>query len=186
MQEINLLQNKLKDTTSRWEQSNRTVVIILGLVIIVELVAAGLFYFLGKNAQDSKLAMDQENVTLQSKLEQMEQDLSDAKGFQAQAQNIKTLLNNHVTWIPIIDSFAASTFKNSRYLSATVSTTGVLHVEGVTSTYSDLGKTILALQTNKDISSVQLLSLSPSTAQQAGVMFSLEIEMQPALFLTRD
>ncbi|MBX4188039.1 MAG: hypothetical protein KW793_02800 [Candidatus Doudnabacteria bacterium] len=185
MQEINLLQNKLKDTTNKWEKSNRTVNIVLGLVLIAELVAGGMLFMLTKSAEDSKVAIDQENAEIQSNLDKMEEQLVDAKGFQAQTKNIESLLQNHVVWSQIMDSMAASTFKASRYLNMTSDTTGVLNIEGITANYTDLGKMILALETNENLSSVRLLSTAPSTNELSGVVFTLEVMAKQDVFLSK-
>jgi Tfp pilus assembly protein PilN len=186
MQEINLLQNKLKDKTNQWERNNRTVLMILSLVLIAELVAGGMFYMLAKSAADSKLALDKENADIKTKLDQMQGEMADAKGFQAQTQNISTLLQNHVVWNEILDSLASSTLKNSRYLSMNSDTSGSVHIEGTTTSYTDLGKVLLALQTNDKLQSVKLLSMAPSSDQLAGVSFSLEIQANPAIFLSKE
>lgn len=185
MQEINLLQNKLKDTTNKWEKSNRTINIVLGLVLVAELVIGGMFFMLAKSAQDTKVALDKENTQIQTSLDRMEDELAAAKGFQAQTKNIESLILSHVIWSEIIDSMAASTFKASRYLNMSSATTGVMSIEGVTANYTDLGKTMLALETNPNLLSVKLLSTAPADEEESGVNFTIETIAKQDVFLNK-
>src|SRR5688572_2281953 len=131
MQEINLLQNKLKDKTNQWEKNNRVVIGLMTFVLLAVLAAMGMIYMLNKNAEESKLALDQQNLTLQKSLDQMEDDMVLARGFQAQSKNIVTLLNTHVIWSSLMKDVADNTFKLTRYMNMTSDTSGVIHVEGI-------------------------------------------------------
>ena len=175
MQDINLLQNKLKDKTDQFDKNNRLIMVILSLLLVAVLVATGAFYMLTSNAEESKLALDQENVSIQNRLDQMESQMVLAKGFQAQTQNITTLLNSHVVWTNFMNELASKTYKVSRYMSMGLETTGNIHVEGIAPTYVEIGKLLLAFETSKELKSVKLLSTSPSTDEQAGIAYSLEL-----------
>ncbi len=185
MQEINLLQNKLKDTTNHWENNNRAVIVILGVLIIAELVAGAMFFMLTKSTQNEDLAMQAENADIENRLAEKEEDVAQAKGFQAQSKNINLLLQNHVVWNSLMDSMAAATFQASRYLNLSSDTTGRLQIEGRTPTYSDLGRMLLSLETNPNLESVRLISTAPSEGESAGVIFSVEAIANPSIFLTR-
>jgi hypothetical protein len=186
MQEINLLQNKLKDKTNQWEKNNRVAVAILSFVLLAVAAAAGMIYMLANNAEESKLALDQENVGIQSRLNRMEQDMVLAKGFQAQSKNISTILATHVIWSEFMKEVAAKTLKTSRYMSMSANTSGLIHVEGITPDYTQLGKIILALQTSEDIESVQLLSTAQSTTALGGIMYSLDIRANQEALIAQE
>lgn len=186
MQEINLLQNKLKDKTNQWEKNNRVVVILLSFVLLALLAATGMIYMLSKNAQEAKLALDQENINIQKKLDQLEDEMVKAKGFQAQSKNIATLLETHVVWSGLMKELADSTFKGSRYLNMTSDTTGLIHIEGITGTYTELGKIILALETSDQLESVKLLSTARSANELAGVTYSLDIVAKQQVLIEQD
>jgi Tfp pilus assembly protein PilN len=186
MQEINLLQNKLKDKTNQWEKNNRTVIIILSFLLIGVLAAAATFYLLKRSAEDAKLALDQENVTIQSRLDQMEDDLGDAKAFQAQAKNIKTLMQTHVVWTNFFAELSGSTFKMARFLSLTSDTSGRVHIEGIAPDYNEMGKMLLALETADNVESVRLGSTSRSEDAQAGVRFALEVTLNTKVLVEQE
>jgi hypothetical protein len=186
MQEINLLQNKLKDTTSHWEKNNRAIVVILGLVLVAELVVGGMFYLLTKNAVDAKESTDADNARLLTELNSMADELAKAKGFQAQAKNIDTLLRNHVIWSNIINSTSASTYKASRFFSMNSDTSGKMHIEGIVPSYTDLGKLILAFETNNDLKKVDLLSTTKSTTEQTGILFAIQLMADQGVFLNKN
>lgn len=178
MQEINLLQNKLKDKTNQWEKNNRVVVGILTFILLVVVAAAGMLYMLGKNAEESKQTLDQENASIQSKLNQMQKDMVLAKGFQAQSKNLSSLLDSHVIWSNLMKELADSTLKTSRYMGMTADTSGLIHLEGLTLDYTQLGKIILALETSEEVQSVRLLNTAQSQDRLAGIMYSIDIQVR--------
>jgi Tfp pilus assembly protein PilN len=176
MQEINLLQNKLKDKTNQWEKNNRVVIGLLSFVLLAVLGATGMIYMLNKNAEESKMALEQENISVQRKLDQMESEMQLAKGFQAQSKNIASLLQSHVIWSNLMKEMSNKTLKTSRYLGMTSDTTGLIHVEGITTDYTQLGKIILALETSEDVESVKLLNTGQSSERLGGILYSLDIK----------
>lgn len=183
MQEINLLQNKLKDKTNQWEKNNRVVVIILTFVLLAVAAATGMVYMLTKNAEESKLTLDQENVNLQKQLDQMEEDMVLATGFQAQSKNLTSLLDSHVLWSGLMKEIADSTLKTNRFLGMSADTSGIIHVEGITIDYTQLGKIILALETSEDVESVKLLTTMRSRERLGGIMYSLDIQARQAALI---
>jgi Tfp pilus assembly protein PilN len=186
MQDINLLQNKLKDRTNQWEKNNRTIMVVLTIGLLAVLVATGMIYFLVKNAEESKAALDQENFNLQKKLTQMEAGMGLAKGFQAQSKNIARLLQSHVIWSAFMTELAGKTFKISQLNSMTTDTSGRAHMEGLAPTYTDLGKMLLALETSDKFESVTLSSTAQSTDAQAGIMFSLDLVAKQEVLIQND
>jgi hypothetical protein len=186
MQEINLLQNKLKDKTNQWEKNNRVVLALLAFVLLAVLAAAGMIYMLEKNAQDAKLALDQENINLQKGLDRMEADMVLARGFQAQSKNIVTLLDSHVIWSSLMKEVSSSTFKLTRFMNMTTDTSGIIHIEGITASYTDLGKIILALETSEQVESVTLVNSTRSVEGQAGIVYSLDVFANPQALIEQN
>lgn len=187
MQEINLLQNKLKDKSDQFEKNNRMIMIVLSLLLTVVLVATGAFYMLTQSAVDATVALNQENVQIQTRLDQMESQMVLARGFQAQSKNITTLLNTHILWSGFVNELAASTFKTTKYLSMLLTTEGRVFVEGRTPGYTELGKVLLALETSKNIEEVTLLSTSSSeTEAEAGVTFSIEMFINRSVLIEQN
>jgi Tfp pilus assembly protein PilN len=186
MQDINLLQNKLKDRTNQWEKSNRAVTAVLSMVLLAAVIASAMIFFMVKSAQDSKAAVDQENVNLQKKLTQMEADMGLAKGFQAQSKNLSQLLGSHVVWSVFMQELANKTFKITRFNSMTTDTSGRTHIEGIVPTYTDLGKMMLALQSSDQMEAVRLVATSKSTGELAGILFSIELQAKQEVLIQND
>ncbi|HYC79696.1 MAG TPA: hypothetical protein VEC17_01570 [Candidatus Binatia bacterium] len=183
MPEINLLQNKLNDNTDRWQKSGKAVNVVLVLIIVAEIIGGGAFYMMNKTAQENKLVLDQENLTIKQDLAELQNDLKDATGLQAQTKNIDTLLKNHVVWNAIIQEISDKTYRNSQYMQMTSDTTGRIHIEGMVSSYTDLGKMLLALNTSDKFDSVQLTASSPGTGGAAGILYAVEVKAKQSIFL---
>jgi Tfp pilus assembly protein PilN len=184
MQEINLLQNKLKDKTNQLDKNNRTV--LIGSIILLVLVTAGglVLQTLKNGALDKAATLEQENASIQRSLDQQESQLAIARGFQAQTKNILTLLNNHVIWTDLMNDLAASTFATSKSMRFVSDTTGKITIEGITPTYTDLGKAILALETSDSLESVRLINTTKSSDQESGVQFFLELLAKTSVLTT--
>jgi len=186
MQDINLLQNKLKDKTNQWEKSNRAATGILVAILVVELAAGAFFFLMTSQADKDKAVLDQDNVSMQSELTRMDSDLGDAKAFQAQSKNIATLLDAHVSWSGLFDELITSIYKSSQVFTLNSDTTGEIHLEGMADGYSEVGKMLLALETADKFSSVRLMSTSLSAGERPGIMFSVEIFAGQEIFVSEN
>ena len=186
MQDINLLQNKLNDNSHKWQNSQRFSIVVLSLVLILELVAAGFFYLLRQRAEEQTLALQQDNANIQSKLSSMEDELMEAKGFQAQTKNLAVLLDSHVVWNKLLQEVSDTTFKNAQYLSLSSDTTGKITIEGMSNNYSELGKMLLSLETSDLFKSVKLVSTALSTGAESGVMFSVDVRAEQSIFSNKE
>jgi Tfp pilus assembly protein PilN len=162
------------------------VIGLLSFVLLAILAATGMIYMLTKNAEDSQLTLDQENINFQKQLDQMEDDMVLAKGFQAQSKNIVTLLDSHVIWSGLMSEVTTSTFKATRYLNLSTDTDGVIHVEGITASYTDLGKIILALETSEQVESVNLVNTTVASGGEAGIIYSLDIMAAPQALIEQN
>jgi Tfp pilus assembly protein PilN len=183
MQEINLLQNKIKDKSNQWENHNRLAIVLLSLIVVAELVGSGIFYTLKSKAEKAQAELTLQNASIQKDLDSKSGQLTQAKGFQAQSKNISVLLDSHVAWSELMNELATKTLKQARFLSLTSETSGVIHIEGLTPNYVNLGKLILALEQSEHIERVNLDSTAPSNSDFAGVIFSLEVVVERDIFL---
>lgn len=183
MQEINLLQNKLNDQTSRWEKGNRWAMVLLSILLIAVLGGTVLFFLMNKAALDEKAELDKKNTTLQTELDRMKQNLTEAISFQAQTKNIETLISRHVVWNKVLDELSTSIFKNSEYVSINSTTDGELNIEGRTADYSALGKVLLALETSKLFQSVKLMNTTPTTGTDPDLNFTIRVMLDKKIFI---
>src|SRR5688572_8593273 len=120
MQEINLLQTRVKDTASTWQKQSRAGLIAITLVLVAILAAGGGIYLLRQNTENKIKALNAENQSLQSELKEKYSNLEEAKAFQAQLVNVDTLLQNHKYSSALFDEISSLTYQRSRYLNITV------------------------------------------------------------------
>jgi len=163
MQEINLLQNKVKDRTLRFERSNRLVVGLFSLIVILEFVATGGLYFLANNTNKQTADVVSQNQSIQTAMVSNQKDLTLAKGLQAQLKNVNTLLQNHIYWSAFLTDISAIVPVKVQYNDFQGSITDdKITIDGMASSYADVGRMLLALSTSDKFSSVKLVSLTPA------------------------
>jgi Tfp pilus assembly protein PilN len=182
MQDINLLQNKLKDRSESWDRRNSWIIGILIFVLVAVAGLGGLFLYLNQDTQSRLDALKAENNSIKSKLNSDQGDLASAKDFQAQLGNIDQILDHHIYWSAIFDQFQMSILKKAKYASLQAKTNGNVHVEGLTDSYEDLGKLVLSLSTNTHLHDVHLLSAQVSSGQDAGYTFSIDFVINQDMF----
>lgn len=182
MQEINLLQNQLKDDSFKLDNQTNLILTILSVILVLGVLAFGVLFFLDKNTQKTIKETIAQNSDLEERLDKIQSTLVDAKAFQAQTANIKSLLDSHSYWSPVFQELADMTFTQTQYTSIVSDSNGRIHIQGITLDYTRLGKVLLALSTSENFSKVDLLSTSPSTGQQGGITYSIDVEVKPELF----
>jgi len=184
MQEINLLQNKVKDRTLQFERSNRLVLVLFGLLVVLEIAGVvGLYLLIGTTHARTQ-DVNKENADIQAKMNANQKDLAKAQGLQAQLKNVRTLLANHVYSSAFLDSVSAVTPTKVAFQNINGSTSDdKLHVEGLAQSYQDVGRLLLSLSTSNKFKEVKLRSVTPST--QAGAYsygFSMDVTVVPTIF----
>jgi len=185
MPEINLLQNRIKDTTHVWKnQINWLLTFLVIVLVALGLSGAGLLILTQNNQAESERLI-QENTVLQSDLAKQQTGLTAAKQFQAQLSNLKTLLGQHVYMVPLLEEIEKSTYVNSRFISINASNAGVVHLEGEVNDYNALAKLILGLSSSSNFSDVQLVSVAPSSGLSNVLAFSIDMKVTPQIFLKR-
>ncbi len=182
MEEINLLQNRIKDSSLAWEKRNKTLVTILVLALILELGLTVIFSILNGSVQKQIVTVRAENTRIQNEINSKDEELTAARAFQAPLKNLVSLVDNNIHWTGFFDRLTERTYLQSQYLNLQADTTGKVHVEGIVSSYTDLGKLLLALSTSEDFTEVNLLSTSPASGQQSGYNFSLDLMADQKLY----
>jgi hypothetical protein len=119
-------------------------------------------------------------------LDDAEGELAVAKSFQAQAMNIQNLMDGHVRWDLLIDEISQTTYKFSKTFRINMETTGKIHIEGITNSYTDLGKLLLAFETSDDYTAVDLLSSTQSTTLTSGIIYSIDIFVDQNIFVRQN
>jgi len=185
MPEINLLQNRVKETGFAWQGQIRAVLVILILALIL-LVAGGFgLLVLTKQTQSQVSQTEQENSALQSDLSKQQATLGSAQQFQAQLTNLKTLLNQHVYMSTLLTEIEKFTYTQSQFMSMDASNVGVVELEGVVTDYPSLAKLILGLSTSEKFSNVRLTSIAPSSGERNGYSFSLALDVATDVFVKK-
>ncbi len=57
-----------------------------------------------------------------------------------------------------------------------------MHLEGRVATYNDLGKLIMGLSTSDKFKNIRLLSVSPASGKTSAYQFSIDMEVNSAIF----
>jgi hypothetical protein len=181
-QEINLLQDKAKGSLYQWDHKQNLIIIILSAVLII--VAAGFGGLMGLNIGKVKQIeqVKQENAVVAGELAKSKSNLTDAISYQAQTENLKVLLDNHIYFSTAIKEITSYMYKSATVDMISVELSGKVHVEGSASSYSEIGKYLLGLYSSKNISDVNLLSTSPTQGEESGYKFSLDFLLAPKAF----
>jgi Tfp pilus assembly protein PilN len=185
MQDINLLQSKIKDREELWQKNNRTANIVLSLILVLVVAAGLVFWYLVGGTEDKLTQTTAETVKIQSEIDAQSETLDTAKAYQAQLKNLKLVLSDHVAWSNLLDELAKATYKDAELLSIQGTLTGAIHLEGRTDTYEKLAKVILGLSTSKAFESVKLLSSDGSIDENTGYNFSMDLTVSPNTFIPR-
>ncbi|MBI4363590.1 MAG: hypothetical protein HY545_01955 [Candidatus Doudnabacteria bacterium] len=182
MQDINLLQSKVKDTTLNWQRRSRSAINALVAIVIILAATGVTLFFLNQTTLSRFEGLKRQNIESQNNLNQRQQELSQAKSFQAQLKNLSYLTNAHIYWSSFFKELAAYTFNKAQYVAVEGDTSGKIHVEGNVESYADLGRLILGLSTSEKFKQVKLLSASPTSTEQAGYLFSIDLTASPGIF----
>ena len=182
MAEINLLQNRVKDTTNTLEKQRKIILSILSLILAIILSITGILFVLNNSIQRKIDAVTADNNNLQQQFTKQQKNLTDAKTFQAQLANLSVLLNNHAYLSPFLDELTKATYQKTRYVSVDISEGHKIHLEGSVNSYADLGKMLLGLATSAKFSNIKLLSTIPAAGKTSGFLFSVDMNASPDIF----
>lgn len=173
MPEINLLQNRLQDTTYVSVRRTKTVVYLALFLLLLILGGGAGLYVLTNDVNTQKTAVLQSNADLQKQLTEGNSKLGNATTYQAKLSNVETLLTEHIFISPLLAEIEKYTYLKARFVSVDLDqSTGKIHIDGVVDSYQGLGKLLLALSTSPNFKNVKLLSVSP-----AGTGFTFGVDM---------
>ncbi|MGE5297571.1 MAG: hypothetical protein ACM3KM_00200 [Acidobacteriaceae bacterium] len=181
MQEINLLQSKLKDRTESWERKNFLVTGFFAVLAVAVLAAGGIFMFMNKSTKSEIDRVKTENNRISTELKSTQGEMASAKSLQAQFDNINRLLKDHVYWIPLLDIMQAGTTKKTQYTLLSSTVDGKVHIEGLVDNMDELAKLVYSLSTNKDLLNVKLLSFNLSQDMLVRYKYAIEFEFKDIL-----
>lgn len=186
MADINLLQNKLKDTTQTSSRRTSIFATISGLILLLLVGACVGLYFLTKDVKQKTESLMATNIDLKRQLNNQKQGLADAKAFQAQLSNIKLLLEHHISLSAVFDELGKFTYQRAQYVTLDVGEdSSRAHLEGRVTTYNDLGKLLLGLSLSPKFKDVRLLTISPSRDNLQGYAFVIDMNIVPDLFVSK-
>jgi Tfp pilus assembly protein PilN len=185
MAEINLLQNRVKDTTHAWEHQSRLTLTVLIMILILLVAATVLLFVINQRIQTQINEVTNSNQDLQKKLNDQQTNLGSAKQFQAQLSNLRVLLKSHVYLSPLLDELSKSTYAKTVYLNLDVTDAGKIHLEGRTDSYGSLGKLMLGLATSTKFKNIKLLSVVPSAGKINAYSFSIDMNVTPDIFVKK-
>lgn len=181
-QEINLLENRVHDTSFVWQKQSKLILTGLAVILIVILGLGAVLFLISQSIAKQTDQITADNKSLQDKMSSQQGDLAKATALQAQFANLRTLINGHVYFSPLLAELSKSTYQKAQYLSLDATPAGLIHIEGRVDNYSSLGKLVLGLSTSSKFSNVKLLSAIPSTGINAGYLFSLNLSAATDLF----
>lgn len=184
MPEINLLQTKIHDNTFAGQRQSRILLIIMSVILVLLIGTGGGLIFLTQKVNSDLMAKAADNNQIQTQLNQQQQSIGNAKTFQTQLANVKTLLDNHVYLSPVFKEISKITYVKAQYVTIDVADDGHIHLEGRVDSYTDLGKLILGLNTSKKFKDLKLLSIQPSGGQVNAYGFAVDLTAVPDLFFS--
>lgn len=181
MEEINLLQNRVKDSTQIWGRQGRLVVIILSSILGLLLAGDGGLYLLSSSLQKNIDSVSNDTLTIRKVLDEKKKTLGDAVTFQAQLVNLRVLLDQHTVLSPLLEELSKVTYQKAQFFSLDVAA-GKIHVEGKVADYGDLGKLLLGFSTSPNFSGVKLISVGSSSDKVSGYTFVIDMKASPSIY----
>ncbi len=182
MEELNLLQNRVKDNTDAWQRQGQLFMGILWLVLILLVGGIVVLFLFNRNIAKETADIAAQNQDLEKQINDRQPGVANATTFQAQLLNLKSLVNTHTYLSPLLDELAQSTYTKAQFLTMDASQAGKIHLEGRVASYSDLGKLILGLNTSGQFTNVKLLSVAPTGGLTNAYEFVIDLQVNPKIF----
>ncbi len=185
MPEINLLQNRIKDTTFSSQRQSRSVLTALTVLLILLAVIGGGLLLLSKSLGNKSAELTSQNSALQAQLDQEQTQIAAAKTLQAQLTNVRTLVNGHTYLTPLLEEIGKMTYTKAQYVTLDITSNGSVHLEGKVPDYGSLAKFILGLNTSSNFKNVRLLSVAPSSGTVNSFVFAVDLVASSDLFVKK-
>ena len=140
-----------------------------------------------RSQEQKKVAVvRQELDAVNREIAQMEKEHSNLTLFQNKLSALKTILDDHQTLLPFFDGLEKNTLPEVFYSTLVFSSDGTASLSATTTSYTNVGRQLLAFQESKGfITSVQFSGIASSLNQDGkiiGVNFTVLLRLDPALF----
>ncbi|HLC44887.1 MAG: hypothetical protein A2722_04180 [Candidatus Doudnabacteria bacterium RIFCSPHIGHO2_01_FULL_50_11] len=192
MAEINLLQGdgRTKGRLHVPEMprgSGKALLWVLAGLVALELGAWGILFSYKGRATSQVLEAESQMQDITTKIRAFEKDANQAILAQAALQSFTSLLDKHLYWTKLWTELGKSAYKRAQYLSlqATIDNSQ-FSLRGVTPTYTDLGKVILALEQSDGFSRVDLISTGAGEGDKVEVKFEILVTLKPEVLQRAD
>ncbi|MDP2629975.1 MAG: hypothetical protein Q8P56_01055 [Candidatus Uhrbacteria bacterium] len=167
----------------------RNVFLLVGsffIALIIALLAYGALLAWGSQEQKKVAIVRQELDAVNRDIAQMEKEHSNLTQFQNKLSALKSLIDDHRTLLPFFDGLEKNTLPEVFYSTLVFSSDGSASLSATTTSYTNVGRQLLAFQESKGFtSSVQFSGIASSLNQDGeiiGVNFSVLLKLDPALF----
>ncbi len=167
----------------------RNVFLLVGsfaIAIVIALLAYGALLAWGSQEQKKVAVVRQELDAVNREIAQMEKEHSNLTLFQNKLSALKTILDDHQTLLPFFDGLEKNTLPEVFYSTLVFSSDGTASLSATTTSYTNVGRQLLAFQESKGfITSVQFSGIASSLNQDGkiiGVNFTVLLRLDPALF----
>ncbi len=186
---VNLMSSEVLNEASR-AIVRRNIFLLIGTLVIALALAAlsyGALMVWGSQEQKKVGVIRQELDSVNAAITKMEKENSNLTAFQNKLSMIKTLVDDHKELAPFFDALEKNTLPEVFYSTLAFSGDGVASLSATTTSYTNVGRQLLAFQESKGfIKSVQFTGIASSLNQQGdviGVSFTIQLELDPALFI---
>jgi Tfp pilus assembly protein PilN len=186
MVEINLLENQIVDKTEAPKNQTKTIfwLVVIMLILFVLSVVGAFFLTQRMTAQVAEISRDTQNY--KQEIVNQNDQLKDAKIYQAKLSNLNLLLKNHTYMSYLFDELENYTFVRGKYdIFQVGEDSGKIQLQGITDSYENLGKLILGLSTSSKFDEVTLVSVSKDKGKDNIYNFSVTMHAKPNTFNLR-
>lgn len=181
-------------TTEAQKEVVRAVIrknlIQLGVSFLIALLLALLVYgalLLYGSQQKARIVPLRQNLDqVEADIIKLEKENKKLLGFQTKLSAIKSLLDEHPTFLRFFDALEKNTLPEVSYDTLSISDDGTVSLSAGTASYTMLARQLLAFENAKDsFSSVRFSGIAASLDQLGaiiGVRFTVSLKPVPALF----
>lgn len=186
---VNLMSSEVLDEASR-AIVRRNIFLLIGSFVIALAIAAlvyGALITWGAQEQKKVSVIRLELDSANNDIAKMEKENANLTAFQNKLSTIKTLVDDHKELQPFFDALEKNTLPEVFYSTLAFSGEGAASLSATTTSYTNVGRQLLAFQESKGfIKSVQFSGIASSLNQQGdviGVSFTVQLQLDPTLFV---
>ncbi len=183
MVEINLLENQIVDKTEAPKNQTKLFFwLVIVMLILFALSVVGAF-FLTRHTTSQIAGINRQTQNYKQEIIDQNDQLKDAKIYQAKLSNLNLLLKNHTYMSNLFDELENYTFVRGKYeIFQAGEESGKIQLQGTTDSYENLGKLILGLSTSSKFDEVTLVSVSKDKGKDNVYNFSVTMHTKPNIF----